>query len=129
MMNDNGTKASSEFHDIEEDNNESLHHPLLSLDVAKLGLTTMNPQLDPELVANNNNDNTASILKLQMAAMLVEQVILGRSMPMEIIQHKNYKEAKLAFLLYQRLSSARAISFVILVMLPIFEVRITFGYL
>jgi hypothetical protein len=57
------------------------------------------------------------------------QVILGRSMPMEIIQHKNYKEAKLAFLLYQRLWSARAISFVILVMLPIFEVCRTFGYL
>lgn len=74
MMNDNGSKASSEFHDIEEDNNESLHHPLLSSDVAKLGLTTMNTQLDPELAANNNNDNTASILKLQMAAMLVEQV-------------------------------------------------------
>jgi hypothetical protein len=50
-------------------------------------------------------------------------------MPMEIIQHKNYKEAKLAFLLYQRLWSARAISFVILVMLPIFEVCRTFGYL
>ncbi len=73
MMNDNGSKASSDFHDIEE-NNESLHHPLLSSDVAKLGLTTLNTQLDPELVANNNNDNTASILKLQMAAMLVEQV-------------------------------------------------------
>lgn len=52
------------------------------------------------------------------------QAMQGRYMPLAVVYHKDYDSAKRAFLLYHRLSAARALVFVIFMILPFFEVRI-----
>lgn len=48
----------------------------------------------------------------------------GRYMPLAVVYHKDYESAKRAFILFHQLSAARALVFVILMVLPFFEVRI-----
>jgi two pore calcium channel protein len=57
-----------------------------------------------------------------MAAALVDQAMQGRYMPLAVVYHKDYDSAKRAFLLYHRLSAARALVFVIFMILPFFEI-------
>lgn len=48
----------------------------------------------------------------------------GRYLPLAVVYHKDYDSAKRAFILYHQLFYARALVYVILMLLPFFEVRL-----
>lgn len=48
----------------------------------------------------------------------------GRYLPLPVVYHKDYDTAKRAFILYHQLYIARALVYVILMLLPFFEVRL-----
>jgi len=48
----------------------------------------------------------------------------GRYLPLPVVYHKDYDTAKGAFILYHKLYFARALVYVILMLLPFFEVRL-----
>ncbi|KAL3693068.1 hypothetical protein R1sor_006719 [Riccia sorocarpa] len=56
------------------------------------------------------------------AAYLVDQALLKRLMPLEILQHSNYPRAKLCWSLYNRLFVVRCLALGILTLLPFFQV-------
>jgi two pore calcium channel protein len=48
----------------------------------------------------------------------------GRYLPLPVVYHKDYDTAKRAFILYHQLYIARTLVYVILMLLPFFEVRL-----
>ncbi|KAL3693070.1 hypothetical protein R1sor_006721 [Riccia sorocarpa] len=56
------------------------------------------------------------------AAYLVDQALLMRWMPLEVLQHENYPRAKLCWSLYNRLFVVRCFALGILTLLPFFQV-------
>ncbi|XP_024379909.1 two pore calcium channel protein 1 isoform X1 [Physcomitrium patens] len=59
---------------------------------------------------------------VEMAAALVDQAMQGRYLPLAVVYHKDYDSAKRAFILYHQLFYARALVYVILMLLPFFEI-------
>ncbi|BBN16272.1 protein MpTPC3 [Marchantia polymorpha subsp. ruderalis] len=68
---------------------------------------------------NHDSHLTSNI---QKAAALVDQAMLGRWMPLDVVHHKDYLSAKQAFLLYHHLSYPRCAVLVTLIGLSLFEV-------
>ncbi|BFI30479.1 protein MpTPC2 [Marchantia polymorpha subsp. ruderalis] len=58
---------------------------------------------------------------LQKAAFLVDQALLRRWMPLEVLQHKNYQKAKLCWSWYNRLFYVRCVVLGIMIILPFFQ--------
>lgn len=50
------------------------------------------------------------------------QAMQGKYMPLAVVYHTDYDSAKRAFILFHQLSAARALVFVIFMVLPFFEV-------
>jgi two pore calcium channel protein len=59
---------------------------------------------------------------VEMAAALVDQAMQGRYLPLAVVYHKDYESAKQAFLLHHQLYLARGIVYLILMLLPFFEI-------
>lgn len=59
---------------------------------------------------------------VEMAAALVDQAMKGRYLPLPVVYHKDYDTAKRAFILYHQLYIARTLVYVILMLLPFFEI-------
>lgn len=59
---------------------------------------------------------------VEMAAALVDQAMQGRWMPLAVVYHKDYESAKRAFLIYHQLSFARGFIYILLMLLPFFEI-------
>jgi two pore calcium channel protein len=61
-----------------------------------------------------------SLLKWNLSAFV--QAMQGRYLPLAVVYHKDYESAKRAFLLHHQLYLARGIVYLILMLLPFFEV-------
>ncbi|KAL2634744.1 hypothetical protein R1flu_006223 [Riccia fluitans] len=75
-------------------------------------------EAEPVLWRSETIDYQRTIHK---AAFLVDQVLLKRWMPLEVLQHKNYPRAKLSWSWYNRLFPVRCFVLGILILLPFLQ--------
>ena len=61
---------------------------------------------------------------LLKACFVKVQAMQGRYLPLPVVYQKDYDTAKRAFILYHQLYIARTLVYVILMLLPFFEVRL-----
>ncbi|KAL3683310.1 hypothetical protein R1sor_001332 [Riccia sorocarpa] len=95
---------------------EALGDPLLPL----LRAGTANPNGAASTMDNNQESHLRD--NVQKAAALVDQAMLGRWMPLDVVHHREYANAKQAFLFYHHLSYPRCAVLVTLIGLSLFEV-------
>ncbi|KAL2611981.1 hypothetical protein R1flu_023673 [Riccia fluitans] len=95
---------------------ETLADPLLH----RIRAETANPNGTASTMDNNQESHLRD--NVQKAAALVDQAMLGRWMPLDVVHHRDYASAKQAFLLYHHLSYPRCAVLVTLIGLSLFEV-------
>ncbi|CAM6105685.1 unnamed protein product [Calypogeia fissa] len=78
---------------------------------------------DPEANGSGSDEPDSHLVSnIQKAAALVDQAMQGRWMPLDVVHHNDYLNAKKAFLLYHHLRYPRCIVLVTLITLSLFEV-------